>query len=195
MGSDIRTYSTFANDQWRLNNRVSFNLGARFDLNNSKDQGGVPVLKDHQWSPRLGVSYDIMGDGKWVANAGFARYVMGVNGAVVDSGSQGGRTASYSWAITGLKLNTACTAPNCMTAADILPAVFAWFEQNGGTNNTNYRSAPSIPGVTTHVSDKTTAPSSNEMTFGVARELGQRGTARVDYVYRSTRTCTAATPT
>ena len=184
-GSDIRTYSLFANDQWRYNARLSFNIGFRFDLNRSKDQGGVPVLKDSQWSPRLGVSWDVAGNGKWIANAGFARYVMGVNGAVVDSGSQGGRTASYSWTYTGPKINTTCTAPNCQTIAQVLPQVFAWFNGNGGVNNTTYRSAPSIPGVTTHVSDKTTAPSSTEVTVGMARELGQGGTVRVDYVYRN----------
>jgi outer membrane receptor for ferrienterochelin and colicin len=185
IGSDIRTYSGFANDQWRFNNRLSFNIGFRFDLNNSKDQGGVQVLRDHQWSPRLGASYDITGDGKWIANAGFARYVMGVNGAVVDAGSQGGRTASYSWTYRGPGLNTTCVAPACQTAADILPQVFAWFNTIGGIDNTNYRSAPSIPGVTTHVSSNTTAPSSNEITVGVAHELGNNGTVRVDYVYRN----------
>jgi hypothetical protein len=109
---------------------------------------------------------------------------MGVNGAVVDSGSQGGRTASYSWTYGGPKLNTTCTPPNCLTAADVLPQAFAWFNSIGGTNNTNYRSAPSIPGVTTHVSNSTIAPSSDEVTAGLARELGMHGTLRVDYVYR-----------
>lgn len=184
-GSDIRTYSGFINDQWRLNNKLTFNAGFRFDLNRSKDQGGVPVLADQQWSPRLGVTYDLKGDGKWIANAGFARYVMGVNGAVVDSGSKGGRTASYSWNYKGPTFNMTCTPPNCLSAADILPQMFTWFDSIGGINNTTYRSSPSIPGVTTHVStDQTVAPSSNEITFGLARELGGRGTVRVDYVHR-----------
>lgn len=185
VGSDIRTYSAFVNDQWRLNGKLSFNIGFRYDQNRSKDQGGVQVLKDSQWSPRLGVSYDVRGDGKWIANAGFARYVMGVNGAVVDSGSQGGRTASYSWTYTGPKINATCAAPNCQTIAQVLPQVFSWFNGIGGINNTTYRNAPSIPGVTTHVSDKTTAPSSNEITVGMAHELGKGGTVRLDYVYRN----------
>ena len=74
---------------------------------------------------------------------------MGVNGAVVDSGSKGGRTASYSWNYTGPAINTTCVAPNCQKIADVLPQVFAWFDTIGGINNTTYRSAPSIPGVTT----------------------------------------------
>jgi outer membrane receptor for ferrienterochelin and colicin len=184
LGSDIRTYSTFANDQWRFNNHLTFNVGFRYDRNTSKDQGGVEVLHDQQWSPRLGLSWDIKGDGKWVANTGFARYVMGVNGAVVDSGSSGGRTASYSWNYAGPRLNATCAPPNCMTAADILPRVFSWFNSAGGINSTKYRNAPSIPGVTTRVGDNTTAPSSNEITAGLARELGGRGVVRADYVYR-----------
>lgn len=186
VGSDIRTYSLFANDQWRLNNRLSFNIGVRYDQNRSKDQGGVPVLRDWQWSPRLGLSWDLKGDGRWIANTGFARYVMGVNGAVVDSGSSGGRTASYSWNYRGPGINTTCVAPNCQKIAAVLPQVFAWFDTIGGTNNTAYRSAPSIPGVTTKVGADTTAPSANEATVGLAHEIGQgRGTVRVDYVYRN----------
>ncbi len=186
IGSDIRTYSLFANDQWRFNDRLSFNVGFRYDQNRSKDQGGVPVLRDWQWSPRLGLSWDLGGDGKWIVNSGFARYVMGVNGAVVDSGSAGGRTASYSWTYRGPALNTTCVAPACLTAADILPQVFAWFDTIGGINNTVYRSAPSIPGVTTTVGSGTKAPSSNEITAGLAHGVGQsRGTVRADYVYRT----------
>ncbi len=88
--------------------------GFRYDQNSSKDQGGVPVVKDWQWSPRLGVTWDMKGNGKWIANGGYARYVQGVNGAVVDSGSKGGRTASYSWNFgdgPDLSTPTACPAP------------------------------------------------------------------------------------
>ena len=88
-GNDIRTYSFFVNDTWRLNNRLTFNIGARYDRNKSKDQGGKQVVKDSNWSPRLGVTWDLNGDGKWRVNAGFARYVMGISTAIVDAGSVG----------------------------------------------------------------------------------------------------------
>jgi len=185
VGSNIRTYSWFANDEWHLSSNLTFNLGFRFDLNRSKDQGGVQVLQDSQWSPRLGLSWDLKGDQKWIASAGFARYVMGVNGAVVDSGSQGGRTASYTWTYRGPALNANCPASGvgCLTADQVLPGVFAWFDSIGGTTNTSYRNSPSIPGVTTHVGDAT-APSSDEITTGLARDLRSRGTVRLDYTYR-----------
>jgi hypothetical protein len=188
LGSDIRTYSAFINDAWRLNDRFSFNAGFRYDRNSSKDQGGVPVVKDSQWSPRLGVTWDVKGNGKWIANGGYARYVQGVSGAVVDQGSKGGRTASYSWAYsaTAPTYNTNCVPGStpCLTAADILPGVYNWFQSIGGTENTNYRSAPSIPGVTTKVARGVKAPSTDELAVGIAHDMG-RGAVRVDYVYRT----------
>ena len=48
VGNDIRTYSAYVNDLWRYNRRLSFNLGARFDLNRSKDQSGTAVVRDSQ---------------------------------------------------------------------------------------------------------------------------------------------------
>jgi outer membrane receptor for ferrienterochelin and colicin len=187
-GSDLRTYSGYANDQWRINSKMSLNLGVRYDYNNTIDQGGVHIFSDSQWSPRVGLSWDLRGDGKWIANAGFARYVMGINSAVADAGSAGGRTASYTWTYAGAPINAACsttTLGSCQTTAQALPAVWAWFNSIGGANNTKYRNAPSIPGVTTKVSDNTTAPSNNEITVGIAHELFSKGTVRVDYAYRT----------
>lgn len=188
VGSDIRTYSAFVNDAWRLNDRLSFNAGFRYDRNSSKDQGGVLVVKDWQWSPRLGVTWDMTRNGKWIANGGYARYVQGINGAVVDQGSKGGRTASYGWnySATAPTYNTNCVpgSTKCLTAAEILPAIWTWFQGIGGTNNTNYRSAPSIPGVTTKVATGVRAPSTDEVSAGLAHEMG-RGAIRLDYVYRT----------
>jgi outer membrane receptor for ferrienterochelin and colicin len=86
VGNDIRTYSVYANDTWRYNNGLTFNIGARIDRNHSKDQSGTSVVRDSQWSPRLGVTWDVGGSGRWLASAGFARYVAGVSTALVDAG-------------------------------------------------------------------------------------------------------------
>ena len=97
VGNDIRTYSAYTNDTWRYTNHLTFNVGVRFDMNRSKDQSGTPVVRDSQWSPRLGATWDISGNGRWVTNVGFARYVAGISTALVDAGSAGGRQASFSW--------------------------------------------------------------------------------------------------
>ena len=182
VGNDIRTYSAFVNDAWRYNRHLSFNLGFRYDQNRSKDQTGLPVVSDSKWSPRLGGSWDLKGDGKWVVNAAYARYVAAVSTALVDAGSAGGRTATYSYFYQGPAINTG-TGPY-LTAEQALPQIFAWFNANGGTTRAT-RTAPSIPGVTTRVDGGTVAPNSNAYTIGLASDFAAgRGTWRVDYEYR-----------
>jgi hypothetical protein len=183
VGNDIKTYSAFANDTWRVNNNLSINIGLRYDRNNSKDQAGTQVVQDSAFGPRLGATWDITGDGKWMANAGFARYVTGISTAMVDAGSAGGRTATFSYFYQGPAINTNASGP-FLTAEQALPIVFEWFNANGGTNRTT-RNAPNIPGVTTKVGDGLKAPNSNEWMAGLARQIGTRGTVRADYEYRS----------
>jgi hypothetical protein len=180
VGNDIRTYSGYANDAWRLSTHLSFNIGARFDLNRSKDQSGTAVVRDSQWSPRLGVTWDIQGNGRWTANLGFARYVSGISTALVDAGSAGGRQASFSWFYQGPNINT---GPGPLLTADkALPILWDWFFGNGGNNRTT-RTTPNIPGLSTRVAGDVTSPSTNEISLGVANAIG-RGEWRLDYVHR-----------
>jgi hypothetical protein len=181
LGNKIRTSSSFINDAWHYNDRLSFNLGLRFDLNRSSDQTGLPVVKDSKWSPRLAVSWDLDADRKWIVNAGYARYVMAMSTAIVDAGSAGGRTATYSYFYQGPAINTG--AGSYLTAAQALPILFDWFFANGGLARAT-RTAPSIPGFTTQVGSSLKAPNANEYTVGLAHEIGG-GTWRVDYVQRT----------
>ena len=180
VGNDIRTYSAYGNDAWRLNNRLSLNIGARFDLNRSKDQSGTPVVRDSQWSPRLGITWDLAGDGRWTANVGFARYVAGISTALVDAGSAGGRQASFSWFYQGPNVNTG-TGPY-LTADKALPILWDWFLANGG-NERATRTTPNIPGLSTRVRGDVTSPSTNELSLGIANAAG-RLEWRLDVVHR-----------
>jgi outer membrane receptor protein involved in Fe transport len=190
-GNDIRTYSFFLNDTWRLNNRLTFNLGVRYDRNSSKDQGGNGVVKDSQFSPRIGATWDVTADGKWKVNAGFARYVMGISTAIVDAGSTGGRTATFSYFYKGPNVNTGASGPY-LTADDALPILFNWFfaangRQDGMPGKLATRTTPSMPGVTTQVGNGLVSPSTDEYSIGIAYALGQKGSLRADYVYRGYR--------
>jgi outer membrane receptor protein involved in Fe transport len=94
----------FADDQWTPNDRLTINLGVRFDHMTTKYGVGKiyefpatpdqindppPVLRDRAstgnifdfktWSPRIGVTYKLTGDGKTVARATFGRYYLPLN--------------------------------------------------------------------------------------------------------------------
>jgi hypothetical protein len=183
-GSRLRTYSAFFNDVWHLGQHWSFNLGVRWDKTNEKDQGGNAVSDDEAWSPRLSASYDVNGDGRWVVNAGFARYVMSVPSAIADLGSGAGRTASFQYVYRGPAINTDLDAPNPVPAHDALRMVFDWFNANGGTTRT-LRSNPSYPGVNRKISETLTTPSTWETSVGFAGLLGTRGSYRLDFVYKN----------
>ena len=180
-GSDQRTYSGFFNDVWRVNKRLTLNLGVRYDKNSTRDQGGAPVGNASTWSPRLGATIDLGGDGRWVANAGYAHYVGLFVTQIADAASSAGRQSSYSFYYQGPSVNDG--AGPYLNSQQALQVLFDWFNANGGTNRAT-RSQPTIPGVNTAVDPGIQSASTDEFMAGLARELGNRGSVRVDFLYR-----------
>lgn len=182
VGSAMRTYSAFVNDTWRLNDRLTFNVGLRYDRNVDRDQTGVKFADDSAFSPRLAVTWDARGDGTWVVNAGFARYVMSVTQRIGDIQSAGGRTATFRYDYGGPSVNTGNPA-NPLTTEQALAILWNWFNTNGGTNRAT-RDAPAIPGVTDKIGPGLASPHGDEVVLGLSRRLGSRGLVRVDGVRR-----------
>jgi Carboxypeptidase regulatory-like domain/TonB dependent receptor/TonB-dependent Receptor Plug Domain len=182
-GTNIRTYSGFANDAWRLNGRLSVNLGLRYDKNGGTDSVGHAVVKDSAWSPRIGVTWDANGHGDWILTAGFAKYVAGMLVTVADSSSPGGRAATFDYVYQGPAINTD-PASGLVSQNEAIQAVFDWFNANGGTTRAT-RGAPSVPGLTTVINGSLGSPHVIESTVGVTRRLGTRGAVRVDGIFRT----------
>jgi hypothetical protein len=182
VGNNLRTYSGFLNDVWRFNNRVTFNLGVRYDKNSTKDQGGKLVGNSGSFSPRLGLTYDIKADGKWIANLGFGHYVGMFNTQIADAASSAGRESNYSFWYQGPAVNTGATGPY-LTSAQALQILWDWFNANGGTTRT-VRTSPTVVGVNTSVDPRVKSANSNEYMVGLAHQLGSKGAVRADFVYR-----------
>ncbi len=89
--SGLWTYSAFANDSWRVNNRLTLNLGLRFDryrvfLPEQAHPAGqfnpalqtFPALDNlidwNVFAPRIGLTHDLAGDGKTVAKLSYGHY-------------------------------------------------------------------------------------------------------------------------
>ena len=99
------------NDKIAFNKHFSFNLGIRYDKNNGKDSRGFLVSDDHAFSPRLAAQFDIKGDGRFVANAGYAQYVTALADSIGDSSSPAGQPASIRWFYRGPCINCDPNAP------------------------------------------------------------------------------------
>lgn len=67
-------YSAYLQDSWKITNRITANLGIRWESQNLKDAYGESRMKiDDNWAPRLGAIWDVRGDGssKLYASAGY----------------------------------------------------------------------------------------------------------------------------
>ena len=71
----LRTTSFYVNDRWTVNNKLSFNLGARYERHTADTtQAGIATPNSSAFVPRLGVTFDPQGDGQYVLQATYAHY-------------------------------------------------------------------------------------------------------------------------
>lgn len=95
----------FAQDSWSVNDQLTLNIGARFDhwwsTSGSEIKGSMGDSKFrtyNDFAPRLGLAYDLFGDGKTVLKAFFGWYFEGVT-AGTDSSfvTEALPTVQYRW--------------------------------------------------------------------------------------------------
>lgn len=182
-GSKFLTYSGFVNDTWRLTDRLTANLGLRYDRNHGADQSGNVVAKDSAFSPRFGVIWDPNGKGAWSVTGSVAKYVAAISNPVADSSAAGGNPQTRTYIYRGADINGAGTATPTPTPQAIR-AVFDWFFANGGPGSLPLSSAPTIPGVTPRIADGLSSPGAWEYATGVARVWGARASLRADLLIR-----------
>jgi outer membrane receptor protein involved in Fe transport len=178
-GSNFRTHSLFYNDAWRLGNRLTANLGVRWDKNHGLDQSGALVTKDGAFSPRLGIIWDPTGVGVWSVTGSFARYVSAISNSIADQSSAAGNPQSYLYYYRGPSINA--TGPDTSTP-DAIKAVFDWYDAN--TANLVLVQNPNIPGLTPQIGPGLHSPFTYEYSSGVSRQLGNRASVRADVTYR-----------
>ncbi len=185
-GTHFRTNSAYVNDLWRLGERWSASLGLRYDKNDGKDSAGKTVTKDSRLSPRLGLTYDVGGDGAWLLHASYGHYVTAIANTQGDSSSPNGVPSIFAWFYDGPDVNTGSPATP-VGSAEALRRLFSWFDSVGGVNNQDLLFFVNIPGGTRVIGDGLASPYAREIHVGTSRQLGGRGSLRVDYVRRDYR--------
>ncbi len=112
---DWRT-SFFAQDKWLVNDRLTLNLGLRWDY-----QDKVPNIGD-DFAPRLGFAYDPTGDGNTVFRGGFGRYSLWTRIAVDVDLVQRALITQFP-TVTVTDPNSAVLQPDLTTDSDGNPGV------------------------------------------------------------------------
>jgi outer membrane receptor protein involved in Fe transport len=189
-GTDLVTDSFYANDNWQFSDKLSFNLGLRYDANDGKDAEGKAVAKDDQISPRVGLAYDLKGDGDWVINASLGRYVAAIANTQADQTSAAGQPAVFISFYRGPAINT--PGQPRVSQDEALRRVFDWYFANGGTRDINgdlsripFLFYASVPGGNTAILDNSLgSPYADEVSLGFTKRLGSKGVFRADLVFR-----------
>ena len=181
-GSNFRTHAAFINDSWRVNGRLTANLGVRLDKNHGLDQAGNLVTSTSAVSPRVGVILDPLGNQKWSVNASVAQYVDAIANSIADSGSAAGNPQTFQYFYRGPNINGDATAAALVDTRAAIQQVFAWYNANGGAN-LPLAGNPTIPGVATKIGAGLKSPKTIEYAGGINRQFA-RSAIRLDYVYR-----------
>lgn len=185
-GANFRTHSGFVNDSWRVNSRLTANLGLRWDRNHGRDQQGSLVANDSAFSPRLGVIVDPFGNQQWSLTASFAQYVAALNNAVADLTSGAGNPQTFRFAYRGPDINADPNAANLVQSPQAIRQIFDWYFANGA-DTLPYVSQPEVPGVSPQIRGNLKSPNVLEYAAGVNRQFGSRAALRADFVYRKYR--------
>ena len=75
----LETTSLYLNDRWAVGDRWSFNLGLRYERVTGEATGGIELADTNSLVPRLAVSWDPKGDGRFRLGGSYSEYSGGHN--------------------------------------------------------------------------------------------------------------------
>ena len=195
MRKDAQQFSTWFQDDWRATPKLTLNVGVRYDIDwNFRDEennpnnatrlvlesighhyGGLPKTQYKNVSPRLGLAYDLSGDGRRVLRGGYGLYFDQINHQPLgDISSQSHRPLNALAVLTNTAIGVGELA-NFRLGIDPLPAQPT--EGNSlPRNSTGEWLGPDIVDPRVHHTH-----------IGYAHELAANTMVSVDYTYQAGR--------
>ncbi len=165
---DINTTSLYAQDRWAASPHLTFDLGVRVEHVRSNATGGIVSADTDTWLPRLAATYDVQGNGRWVAQATYGHYAGRYSEAQFTSNTEVGNPSLIISAYTGPAGQGLNFAPGLDPANYATPLL------------------GSFPTENVAFEDGLSSALNREFTASLGGELGRRGYARATYVRRKT---------
>jgi hypothetical protein len=163
---DINTASLYIQDHWVVMPRVSIDLGTRFEAVRTKATGDIVTVDTTTIVPRLGVSFDVEGNGHTVVQASYGHYAGKYSEAQFAANTDVGNPSRVTYGYTG----------PAGQGRDFAPAY----------NLANYGTiiSASFPTANIFAGSGLQSPTVREFTTSIGRELGPKGFVRATYQFR-----------
>jgi outer membrane receptor protein involved in Fe transport len=163
---DISTTSFYFQDRWNASARLSLDLGLRYERVKAEATGDVVQPNTNTIVPRLGVSYDTMGDGRLLLQGTYAHYSgKASENQFGENTSVGNPTALY-----GEYIGPPGQGRSFAPGFD--PANYEIYDGD-------------FPLANVFLTEGLTSPITREFTLQAGGEIGRNGFAKVIYVNRS----------
>ena len=170
---NLNTSSFFINDNWALNEHLSFNLGVRGEfVSGEATPGDITTVDTQAIVPRLAASYDPLGDGRYSIQATYSHYAGKYSEAQFAENTNVGKPSL----LYGYYVGPTHTCPGLpdATAADC-----------PGLDPNNYVTFyGSFPTQNVFADDRLNSPITQEFTLSSGATLGDRGYVQATYVRR-----------
>jgi len=169
---NVDNTSAFVQDHWVVNDRISADLGARFEHVRAESTGNITSVNSNRIVPRLGLSIDPQGNGNQVVHATYAQYSGRYNEAQIAPNSPVGNPASIQSVYQGPAGQGYNFSPGMSIA-------------NYPVNSANSTASDPLQNVL--VSPNLKSPLTHEFSLSYGSNInGQKGYGEVAYVYRKT---------
>jgi hypothetical protein len=168
-GAEIRitTNSFYVHDRWTAGDRLTLDLGTRFEIVDSEATGDIAAVDTKTIVPRLGASYDIVGDGRWIAQATYSHYAGKYTEAIFAENTDVANPSVVVYQYSGPAGEGRNFAPGLSLAN--------YTQLIGG----------SFPTANVFFEDGMHSPVSKEFTLALGTPLGRRGALKAMYQWRT----------
>jgi outer membrane receptor protein involved in Fe transport len=163
---DIRTISLFLQDNWNVTPRLTANVGLRYEQVRSEATGGIVGVDTDTVVPRLGLTYDLLGDGTTTVQASYAHYSGKYSESQFAENTPVGNPSLILYQYTGPEGQGREFAPGYDLAN---------YQVIGGN----------FPLANVFMAPGLSSPVTREVAFSIGREIG-RGFAKLTYSDRNT---------
>ncbi len=165
---NLNTFALYLNDRWALNSKWTFNVGVRWERHSTDaSQAGITSITSSALVPRLGATFDVKGDGKWILQATFAQYAGKASETQFADNTNVGTPSSVTYTYNGPPGSGYAFAP--------------------GFDLAQYRiTAGSFPVANIFLDENLDTPRTREWTLQAGTRLGNKGEVKAVYTNRRT---------